>query len=226
MMSMAQIRVADMAYGRLRSPDLDVLEGFLTRFGLVGSARTPTALYMRGTDPPHHIHVTEKGAPKFVGFAYHAENEDDLKRLAKAPGASGAEHLEEPGGGQRVRLTEPNGYQIEVLYGMEKLAPIPVKRQRVNSGPDPLARAGELMRIKKGPSSVKRIAHGVLNTPKFEETLVWFRDYLGFICSDDVYAGEKEHLIGSFNRLPPGDPLFATHLFFLCLPKETERNDT
>ena len=81
---MAQIRVADMAFGRLRSPDLDVMEEFLTRFGLVRSARTPTALYMRGTDPPHHLHVTEKGDPKFVGFGYHAESEDDLKRLAKA----------------------------------------------------------------------------------------------------------------------------------------------
>ena len=29
--------------------------------------RTATALYMRGTDPDHHIHVTEKGDPKFSG---------------------------------------------------------------------------------------------------------------------------------------------------------------
>ncbi|MFZ0841521.1 MAG: glyoxalase, partial [Xanthobacteraceae bacterium] len=221
---MAYIKVADMAYGRLRSPDLDKAEEFLTRFGLVRTARTPTALYMRGTDPPHHIHVTEKGDSKFVGFAYHAASEDDLKRLAKAPGASGVEHLDEPGGGQRVRLTEPNGYQIEVIYGMEKLAPIPVKRQRVNSGPEPLARAGELMRIKKGPSSVKRIAHGVLNTPKFEETLAWFRDYLGFICSDDVYAGEKEHLIGSFNRLDCGDTFVDHHVFFVLRHEKTGLN--
>jgi catechol 2,3-dioxygenase-like lactoylglutathione lyase family enzyme len=221
---MAHIKVADMAYGRLRSPDLDIAEEFLTRFGLVRTARTPTALYMRGTDPPHHIHVTEKGDSKFVGFAYHAESEDDLKRLAKAPGATGVEHLDEPGGGQRVRLTEPNGYQIEVIYGMEKLAPIPVKRQRVNSGPDPLARAGELMRIKKGPSSVKRIAHGVLNTPKFEETLAWFRDNLGFICSDDVYEGQKEHLIGSFNRLDRGDTFVDHHVFFLLRHEKTGLN--
>src|ERR1700745_3768087 len=117
-MIMAKIKAADMAYVRLRSPDLDQAEEFLTRFGLVRAARTPTALYMRGTDPPHHLHVTEKGDPKFVGFAYHAESEDDLKRLAALPGASGIEHVDEPGGGKRVRLKEPNGYQIEVFYGM------------------------------------------------------------------------------------------------------------
>ena len=66
---MALIKVTDMAYGRLRAPDLDVMEEFLTRFGMTRSERTPTALYMRGTDPAHHIHVTEKGEPGFVGLA-------------------------------------------------------------------------------------------------------------------------------------------------------------
>ena len=61
---MAAIKVRDLAYGRLRSPDLDAQEEFLTAFGMVRAARTPTALYMRGTDPTHHIHVTEKGDPR------------------------------------------------------------------------------------------------------------------------------------------------------------------
>ena len=86
---MALIKVTDIAYGRLRAPDLDAAEEFLTHFGMVKAERTQNALYMRGTDANHHIHVTEKGDPGFVGFAYYATSEDDLKRLAKAPGASG-----------------------------------------------------------------------------------------------------------------------------------------
>ena len=70
----------------------------------------------------HHLHITEKGDPKFVGIAYHAASEDDLKTMAKAPGASGIENIDEPGGGKRVRLTEPNGYQIEVVWGMDKVS--------------------------------------------------------------------------------------------------------
>ena len=66
---MAVIKVTDIAYGRLRSPDLDKAEEFLTDFGLVCSARTDNALYMRGTDPVHHIHVTEKGPAGFIGIA-------------------------------------------------------------------------------------------------------------------------------------------------------------
>jgi len=197
---MAHIKVTDMAYGRLRAPDLDVMEEFLTRFGMIRSDRTSTALYMRGTDATHHIHVTEKGDSKFVGFAYYAPSEDDLKRLAKVPGASAVEDINEPGGGKRVRLIEPNGYQIEVVHGIAH----------------PLSRAGELMRLPKGPSHVKRIGHGVMMTPKFRETVDWFRNTLGFICSDDVYVGEQSNLIGSFNRCDRGDAYVDHHVFF-CL---------
>ena len=63
---MASIKVRDLAYARLRSPDLDAQEEFLSAFGMVRAARTATALYMRGTDPVHHIHVTERGEPRFV----------------------------------------------------------------------------------------------------------------------------------------------------------------
>ena len=37
---MAVIKVRDLAYGRLRAPDLDVMEEFLTNFGMIRSART------------------------------------------------------------------------------------------------------------------------------------------------------------------------------------------
>jgi catechol 2,3-dioxygenase-like lactoylglutathione lyase family enzyme len=212
-------KVTDIAYGRLRAPDLDVMEQFLSDFGMVKAARTPNALYMRGTDPMHHIHVTEKGDPKFIGIAYHAESEDDLKQLARAPGASGIETVDEPGGGKRVRLTEPNGYQIEVIAGMQQVAPIEVRRQQLNTGDAPLNRRGELMRLPKGPSHVKRPAHGVMMTPKFDETVKWFREALGFVCSDDVYAGEQGNLIGSFNRCDRGNTYVDHHVFF-CLRHE------
>ena len=37
---MPAIKVRELAYGRLRSPDLDVQEEFLTNFGMVRVART------------------------------------------------------------------------------------------------------------------------------------------------------------------------------------------
>ncbi len=208
------IKVRDIAYARLRAPDLDLMEEFLVNFGLTKVTRTDRALYFRGTDASHHIHITEKGDPKWVGFAYHAASEEDLDRIARAPGASGIEHMDEPGGGKRVRLTEPNGYQIEVVWGLQKVDPLPALRQKVNSGSEPTARAGEMMRLPRGPSCVKRIGHGVMTTPKVRETVQWFRDHLGFVRSDDVYAGSQDNLIGSFNRCDAGDDFVDHHVFF------------
>src|SRR5262245_51547669 len=217
--AMALIKVTDLAYGRLRSPDLDTAEEFLTNFGMVRAARTNTALYMRGTDAPHHIHVTEKGDAGFIGIAYYAASLSDLKKVSKAPGASEVEDIDEPGGGKRVRLKEPNGYQIEVVYGIKQLKPITVKRQPLNLGSEGLKRAGKVMRIHMGASRVKRIGHAVMASPKVVETARWFRDTLGFICSDDVYAGSKDNIIGSFNRLDRGATYVDPQHFF-CVRHE------
>ena len=216
---MSVIKVTDFAYGRLRAPDLDVMEEFLTHFGMIRAERTQNALYMRGTDPAHYIHVTEKGDPAFVGLAYYAASEDDLKRVAKAPGASEVEDIDEPGGGKRVRLREPNGYQIEVVYGIQPLAPIMVDRDPMNTGSEPLRRAGILMRLPQSPSPIKRIGHGVMGSPKVKETAQWFRETLGFICSDDVYVESQDNIIGSFNRCDRGDEYVDHHVFF-CVRNE------
>ena len=133
---MPVIKAADLAYGRLRSPDLDKQEEFLTAFGMVRADRTKNALYMRGTDSPHHIHVTELGEPRYVGIAVHAASMEDLDRVSRVEGASKVENIDEPGGGKRVRLTDPDGFQVEVVYGMQQLPKIPVVRPAVNVGED------------------------------------------------------------------------------------------
>jgi len=92
----AVIKVADIAWARLRSPDVDRQEEFLLDFGMVRSDRTNKALYMRGTDASHHLHVTEQGDPAFIGHAYHAESEEDLHKIARVEGASPIEEIDEP----------------------------------------------------------------------------------------------------------------------------------
>jgi hypothetical protein len=115
-------KIAGLVYGRLRSPDLDVAEQFLSDFGLVRAERTSTALYMRGTGPSHHVHITELGEPRYVSLGWQAASPEDLERLARIEGSSGIENLDEPGGGKRVRLTDPDGRQVEVVHGVAEMA--------------------------------------------------------------------------------------------------------
>ena len=213
------VKVTDIAYGRIRSPDLDAQEEFLINFGMVRADRTKNALYMRGTDPDHHIHVTELGEPGFVGLAYYVATEDDLKEAAKIEGASDIEEIDEPGGGKRVRVTEPNGYQIEIIHGMEMLDKLPIRKNVLNWGEERNRRVGELTRIPRGPSQVKRIGHAVIGTPTAKESTEWFRKNLGFVCSDDVYAGDKDNIIATFNRIDGGEE-YVDHHVFLCVQNE------
>ncbi len=222
---MAIIKVKDVAFGRLQAPDLDAEEEFLTHFGMIKVERTKNKLFMRGTGPAHHLHVTELGdSPKLIGFAFYAQSEDDLKKIATAPGASGIENIDEPGGGKRVRLTEPNGYQIEVVAGIPDAKPIHVDRQPINWRESLYERTGDLMRLKKEPSHVMRMGHAVLGSPKVVETVKWFRDTLGLICSDDVYAGDKANVIGSFNRCDNGDDYVDHHVFFCAMNERAGLN--
>ncbi len=207
-------KVTDVAFGRLQSPDLDMAEAFLLDFGMVRAARTRDALYMRGTDPTHHLHVTHRGEPKFIGFAFYAGDEGDLDRLARVEGASKVESIDEPGGGRRVRLRDPHGFQIEVVHGIEAPAALPVRHNVANWGTEKLRRAGELTRLPAGPSQVKRMGHAVIAATDLGKTLVWYRETLGLLCSDDIWSGDKSNLVSSFNRCDRGENYVDHHVFF------------
>ncbi len=212
---MAIVKVTDLAYARLQSPSLDDAERFLTDFGMVRAERTRDALYMRGTDAAHHLHVTHLGPSRFIGLAFSVASMDELRLFANTPGATGVEHLDEPGGGSRVRIADPNGYQIEVVHGMAALAPLPVDEQVINTGTDKLRRTGGLLRVARRASQVKRIAHAVLMTRNAQEKVRWYREMFGLLPSDDVYVGAPDNVVASFNRCDRGDT-FVDHHTLLC----------
>lgn len=212
---MPVIKVTDIVYGRLRSPSLERAEEFLSDFGLVRAERTKTALYMRGTGTAPHLHVTELGEPKYVSAAFAAASAEDLEKVARVAGASPIEAIDEPGGGRRVWLGDPDGNRVEIVHGLASVTPLPVTRQPLNDATDRFRRKGELARPGRGPSHVLRMGHVVLVTPNFERMLAWYRQTLGFLCSDEVYAGDKSNIVGSFNRCDCGDAFVDHHVFFL-----------
>lgn len=220
------IRVADIAWIRLRSPDLDLAERYLTDFGLVRSMRTDRALYMRGTDPDHHIHITERGEAGVVSIAFRARSEDDLHKLAReASGACPVEAIDEPGGGLRVRLTEHNGMGIEVVWGVEALAALPVETRTLNSGAAKTARAGNLQRVAVRPSQVKRIGHAVISTPEIDASADWARRHLGLLRADDVHAeDDPDTLLASFNRIDAGETFVDHHVMMFGLNQSSGLN--
>lgn len=214
-MSEPIIRVTDVAFPRFQAPDLDRMEAFLTEFGMRRSARTESALYMRGTDSAHHVHVTHAGEAAFLGLAFRAASRDDLITLARA--ACGAiEPLGEPGGGEVVRLRDPDGRQVDVVHGIAALAPLEVRSHPpLNTGASRV-RLGTLQRVEAGPSQVKRCGHAALKTADLDRLWRWYHRHLGLIVSDDIYIEEPGKPLGRFARCDRGtDPSDHHTLLFL-----------
>jgi len=208
------IKAADLAYVRVRVPDLDRAERFFTDFGLQRAERTGNALYMRGSGSPHHVHVAELGDPKFMSIAFSVTDEKDLHALSRLPGASNVETIEEPGGGKRVWLRDPDGNAVEVVHGMAMVSPVEHVRHPLNDAKEGLRRAGVLSRHVKGPSKVLRIGHGVLMSINPRPVADWYRETLGLLCSDEVFDPQG-NLVLCFNRLDKGAEYVDHHVLLI-----------
>jgi catechol 2,3-dioxygenase-like lactoylglutathione lyase family enzyme len=210
------IRIQDVEWVRFTAPDLDRMERFLADFGLVRTERTADALYMRGSDPAPWIHETRLGEPGFAGVGFRAASAADLRAAAARDGASPVEPVREPGGGQRVRFVDPDGFPVEVVHGREAAAPLAVERAApLNTGAEH-PRTGRLQRVPRGPAQVKRLGHAVLRVRDFRTSSAWYESRFGLLRSDEVYLGQTENLILAFLRCDRGE-VPVDHHTFLCI---------
>lgn len=178
------IKVRDMAFPRVRVPDLDAMEGYLRDFGFHRAERTDDRLYMRGDGPAPYAYAVERGEPAFLGFAFEAASREDLEALAASEGFSAIEPLDGPGGGWRTRTIDPYGLQVDVVFGRTPRSE-GAQARKLNMGAR-FERLGVAQRITAGPSRIKRFAHIALNVPNAAEALAWYHARFGLIPSDRV----------------------------------------
>jgi catechol 2,3-dioxygenase-like lactoylglutathione lyase family enzyme len=109
---------------RFAAPNLSAMQEFCENFGMVFHAKTDTTLYMRGLGA-NVVHVTELAdKPTFLGLAFRVQSLQELERFSVKTGspivlATG------PSGGHRVRVQDPNGYNVDVVFTTATLPPIP-----------------------------------------------------------------------------------------------------
>lgn len=214
------IRVSDIAFPRFQAPDLDRMEAFLVDFGMQRAARTADALYMRGTDAQHHVHVTHLGEPAFLGFAFHAASAADLKTLATAVGGK-VEALDEPGGGEVVHLTDPDGRRIDVVHGIATHEPLPLRAHPPLNTGEVRVRRGARQHVPAGPSQVKRCGHSAIKTADLPRLWEWYRRHLGMLVSDDMYVEEGQPL-ARFVRCDRGTDAADHHTLLLLAMGEVK----
>lgn len=190
--------VQDIAFVRYQVTDLDRMETFLLDFGLHRAARSEHALYMRAADTAHHVHVSELGPDNVtLGFGLHAADAGDLERLAAHLGVQ-VEDNPEPGGGQRVRFRDPDGFLVDVVHGAARHAPLPLRDPVAMNCGGARRRLGQTVRLQPRPSGVLRLGHVALQVRDFPAMLAFYRDVLGFCVSDTYWAGSEQNTIAAF----------------------------
>jgi catechol 2,3-dioxygenase-like lactoylglutathione lyase family enzyme len=189
------------------------MRAFLEDFGFT-CFEQDGRLYARGSDGRPFLHVTEPGEPGFRGLGLRARTIEDLETLAKAEGVP-VEESSEPGGGKVVRLTDPDGFRVEVVAGQVKdAAANPVIDQPRNTA-SARTRLRQLVRLDPGPSHVKRIGHAVLSVSDFRASEKWYKDRFGLLTSDEVEAA-RDVPLGAFMRCDRGDKPADHHTLFLA----------
>ena len=207
------IKIQDVAFVKFSAPDLDAMEEFLTEFGMVRAERTSNALYMRGLDGDPYLHVTEKGEPGFVAAAFQAASLKDLEALAGAEHTS-IDQLDGPGGGSVVRLTDPNGFRVEVVACRAPASRLELAPVIPSNDAHETPRINALKRLNRGASHVKRLGHCVLNVKNFRESEAWYKSRFGLITSDEISLSPTQAL-GAFLRCDRGPIPSDHHTLFL-----------
>ncbi|MCA0241227.1 MAG: VOC family protein [Proteobacteria bacterium] len=192
--------VQDIAFVRYQVTDLNLMEAFLADFGLHTAARTEQALYSRTAGPLHHAHIAELGpANATVGIGLLARSAQALDEVARRTGKP-VEPNPEPGGGLRVRCTDPAGFVVDVIHGQDTFEPLAVRAPLEFNAAVGRKRLGQPVRLKPQVASITRLGHVALLVADFPATLAFYRDVLGFLPSDTYWAGSEDRTIAAFMR--------------------------
>jgi catechol 2,3-dioxygenase-like lactoylglutathione lyase family enzyme len=178
------VKVSGLAWLEFERPDLARAERFGADFGFTVADRTPEALLLRGRWASTACLAIRRGPrARFAGVAFQAAAGDDLDRLARGTGGSVKSYF----GGRAVRLTDPSGYPVHVVYGAPELTALPERAPLpLNLGAKP-ARANRTQRPDRRPAEIQRLGHVALGTTRFGAALDWYLDMLGLVVSDFLY---------------------------------------
>lgn len=212
--------ILDIAFVRYQVTDLDAQETFLTDFGLHRSERTANALYMRSTGPAHHSHISHLGeCNATLGLGFLARDAQALSDLAAKLGQP-VEDNPEPGGGQRVRFTDPAGFVIDVIHGQTTLPVLPTRAPLAFNSATGRHRLGSTVRLKPAPASVTRLGHAALLVADFPSVYRFYTEVLGFKPSDTYYAGEESNVIAAFMHCGLGETWTDHHTVALVTAQD------
>lgn len=210
------VKAQQLAYLIFERPDLAKSEQFLGDFGLTVCRRDSETLYLRATNPaPYCYRIQRADKPRFVGFGLTLKSRADLEKVALLPGASAIELVSAPGGGERVCISDPSGFHVEVVFGQSSARKLNHRPALALNQPDASPRVNATQRPPAAPPEVIRLGHLVLEVADYQATCAWYTEHFGFIPSDVQILPDGSPAV-TFLRLDLGDTPVDHHTLALA----------
>jgi hypothetical protein len=221
LMSITKIR--DIESIKLSAPDLSVMREFLIDFGLLDlGPQNDGVLRMRSWGLAPCVHETELGAPDFRSVTFRAQSLADLEALAAHDGVP-VEDCMKPGGGKLIKLTDPDGFVVEVIAGGTPAQELPSPTLEQWNVCNKAERKNVAKRITPGPSKALRLGHAVFFVSDLQRTWKWWHERFGLLISDEVRTPDG-NTISIFVRCDRGDEATDHHTFnFAAMPGEAPK---
>ncbi|WBY00238.1 VOC family protein [Ramlibacter tataouinensis] len=217
-------KAIDVAYVIYQVDDLDRMETFMHDFGLVTAQRNAGQLCLRGASTAPVIHVTRKGPDnRFLGAALQMASRADLEALARLPGSSLVEPIDDlPGGGWRVRTTTPDGVPVDGVWGQAPAEPLGLRDPNPFNAGTVKRRINASLRPQREPGLVLRLGHFVLRVSDHAASKAWFHERFGLVDSDYLCVpGDESQVFGTFVRFDCGDEPVDHHSMLITQAAET-----
>lgn len=186
---------------RLARPDLAHACAFFVDFGLRVLRQSEDYALLRGASDPTACVLIERGPAAYLGFSFELGSEADLQRLARAHGMP-VVRADCERGGYRVLLRDPNGLQVEALWGYQQIQPLPQEAK-----PDaPTLRINSTVRLALDrPCSINKLGHTVIGAQRIAESIGWYQQNFGLIVSDFQMLANDPLPVVAFMRCDRGD---------------------
>jgi hypothetical protein len=196
------LRARAISWLRFERPNLDGQRQFLEDFGIAIAHQDADNLYGKGSGPsPYFYHAVRGAKARFLGVGFDLASESDLTIAAGFDGASPICDIEGPGGGRFVRVVNPDGIEVDFIWGR-----VSTSSEQGGAAGQAFApvRANAPMRPPLEPARVIGLGHVVLQCTDFDRTMDWWMRHVGIIASDaQILADGSVNL--AFCRLDLGD---------------------
>lgn len=230
-MANAKINLTRLSYVVYEHTSLETFRQFATDFGFVEEPSSePSIVYFRGYGKDPYVYVAHQADKKgFIGAAFAAESAEDFNRSSRLPNSRVQDLSNAPGGGKSVNITDPNGYEMIVLWG-QQLRELPehgssnlVGRPAVNGALDrDKQRKGDFTRMKDGPALVHKIGHFGYHTDNYEKTVEWYTSNFNFVPTDLLHLPNDPTVDAlGFFRLDLGEKYSDHHCLLIARHEQT-----